>query len=268
MKFIKSQEWVWPRWSDPRYLILIFFAIMTVTILSTPGFARTPFQFATACLTCFALDLVLGRLLSGKMIFPLSGVVSSFGISVLIDSPLLWPTALAAVLSTLSKQLIRFEGRHVFNPNNFGVVLVTLAFPDWATTAAMRWGGRFDLSVLLLAVGTMIVVRANRWAVSFAYIGSFLFFNVLRSLIFAKPLWVYSVSLLGPAMQLFIFYMISDPKTTPLSRRGQVLFGVGLGLLDNVFRHMQFKDAPLYALFVGCALYSLMLSRRSAPAMA
>lgn len=249
---------VWPKWNDTRILILLFFAILAYAILGTPGFARTWRQFAVASGICLSLDLILGYVFARKWIFPLSGIVSSFGVAVLVDSPALWPTAVAAVLASLSKHLVRWDGRHVFNPNNFGVVVTVLAFPDWAVTGAMRWGGKLGLSFLLFGIGWLIVYRADRWAASLSYMLGFLFFNALRSLIFEKPIWAYSISLLGPAMQLFIFYMISDPKTSPSARRNQMAYGIAIAALDNLMRHMQIKDAPLFALFLVTFGYAVL----------
>lgn len=246
-----------PKLRDPRFLILLFFSVLIANILSTPGFARSWYHFAAASSICIGLDLILAWYRERKIIFPMSGLVSSFGCAVLIDSPVLWPTMLAALFATLSKHLVRLNDRHLFNPNNFGVVIVILAFPDWAVSGAMRWGGQIGWSLVLFAIGLLVVQQADRWVASLSYMGSFIFFNVLRSLYFEKPLWLYSISLLGPAMQLFIFYMISDPRTSPNDRRRQAFFGIAIGLLDNVFRHYSLKDAPLFALFIICGVYNI-----------
>lgn len=239
---------------DTRWLIFIFFAVMVDLILKTPGFARTWVHFAAASGALVLTDLILSAWLYGRPRFPLSGVVSSFGVAVMIDSPVLWPTLIAAVLASSSKHLFQARGRHVFNPNNFGVVMTTLAFPDWAVVGGMRWGGDVGFSLLLFAIGALIVFHANRWILAFSYIFSFLFIAGIRATVLGIPPWAFSVSLLGPAMQLFIFFMISDPKTSPGSRRDQLIFGFVLATVDNGLRFLEFKDAPLLALFILCGL--------------
>lgn len=243
-------KWLQSLRSDTRVLILVFFAILSRMIMETPGFARTWQQFALAATILLSLDMFSSYRVFGRIKFPLSGIVSSFGVAVMIDSPVLWPTALAAALCSLSKYLIRFRGRHIFNPNNFGIVVVTAAFPDWAVIGGNRWGGDPSYSLLLFFVGILIVWHARRWALVLTYLVAFLSLNLARAFVMHVPYWSFSLSILGPAMQLFMFYMMTDPKTSPNSLKEQVQFGILLAALDNVLRHFEFRDAPLVALFL------------------
>lgn len=251
-----------PRKQDPRWLLIAFFGVLLYIVLSEPGFARRWEQLALSIVVCTGLDFALTFFLRRKLSLPVSGFISSLGTFILVDSPYLWATVAAAALAMLSKHFIRVRDQHIFNPNNFGVVVCCLAFPDYLLSGAFRWGGRLDLSILLFAVGTLLVLRARRIFVSLSYAGSFLFFNVARALTLGLPPWAFSLSILGPGMQLFLFYMISDPRTSPNDYRRQIIFGVCLGLVDNFFRHLEWRDSPLLACFVVCAVYNLYRTRR------
>ena len=251
-----------PKIEDPRWILFAFFGVLIGYALSTPGFARTWSHALASFGVCALLDLLLCRIRTGQWLFPMSGVVSAFGVFVLIDSPLLWPTALAAVLAMFSKHFIRVRGNHLFNPNNFGVAMVIWGFPDLAVTGAHRWAGKVGLSLLLFAIGWLLVWRAKRWLVSLSYVLAFFAFNFLRTLLFHKPWWAYSLALLGPAMQLFVFYMISDPRTSPEDHRRQIIFGVTIAAVDNLFRHLEMRDAPLFAVFLVCLVYNLYRAYR------
>ena len=50
--------------------------------------------------------------------------------------------------------------------------------------------------------------------------------------------------------QLFIFFMITDPKTTVRSTRGQCVVVVAVALLENFLRLNEIVYAPYYALFI------------------
>jgi hypothetical protein len=50
--------------------------------------------------------------------------------------------------------------------------------------------------------------------------------------------------------QLFIFFMITDPKTTVRPKWAQSLVAVLIAALETVFRLMQWVYAPFYALFI------------------
>jgi hypothetical protein len=54
----------------------------------------------------------------------------------------------------------------------------------------------------------------------------------------------------GPIYQLFIFFMITDPKTTVRSFGGQCLVAFLVAVVEAVFRLLEFVHAPYYALFV------------------
>ena len=55
----------------------------------------------------------------------------------------------------------------------------------------------------------------------------------------------------GPMYQLFIFFMITDPKTTVRTEMGAVRSSRSSSRsLEAVFRLMQFVYAPFYALFI------------------
>ncbi|MGB9289405.1 MAG: hypothetical protein WCC31_11925, partial [Terracidiphilus sp.] len=62
--------------------------------------------------------------------------------------------------------------------------------------------------------------------------------------------WQSEVSpITGPMYQLFIFFMITDPKTTVRSRLGQSFVAVAIAVLEFFFRLNSSIYAPLYALF-------------------
>jgi enediyne biosynthesis protein E5 len=66
--------------------------------------------------------------------------------------------------------------------------------------------------------------------------------------------------------QLFIFFMITDPKTTVYSKRGQVLVAFLVAVVEAVLRLMQVVNAPFYALFMvgpSAVLIEIAMKRRA-----
>ena len=165
---------------------------------------------------------------------------------------------LAAALALMSKNWIRLNGRHVFNPNNFGICAVLFAFPDMVAPGVIRWGGETVWSLALVGAGIVLVILANRWAVSLSYAVGFLVMNTLSAWGRGVPLWTYSTTLLAPALQLSIFFMMTDPKTSPESRRQQLAFGVFIALLDHAFRLGQTNKRFYYATFLATLVYTLL----------
>ncbi|HVE13473.1 MAG TPA: RnfABCDGE type electron transport complex subunit D [Elusimicrobiota bacterium] len=255
-----------PGWRDPRWLILAYLFSFVVYALSSPGFSRRPAQWLAGLAVCLGLDWLLLRFYKKLNVLPVSGLVTSMGVLLLCDSPDVWPYALVAALSILSKHFVRSEGRHIFNPNNFGIVLGLLFFGEHVSVVAGRWGGSAAGMCLVAALGAFTAYRASRLDVSWTYAASFFAGVVVRSVWMRKPFLSVVAPMTGAAFQLFTFFMITDPMTTPSSRKGRIAFGTALGALDNVLRVYQVPHAPFHALFAVCAALPLLRSAAAAKA--
>ena len=130
---------------------------------------------------------------------------------------------LAAVLTIGAKFVIRVRGRHLFNPTNGGIVAMLLLSDDvWVSPG--QWGSVALFAVLMACLGSVVVNRASRSDVTFAFIGFYCALLFGRSLYLGEPFAIPLHRLESGALLLFTFFMISDPKTTPESRAGRVLF--------------------------------------------
>jgi len=130
---------------------------------------------------------------------------------------------LAAVITIGSKFLIRFRGKHIFNPTNGGLVAMLL-LSDQVWVSPGQWGTVAVFAFLMACLGALVVNRAKRGDVTYAFIGFYCALLVGRSLYLGEPLTIPLHRLESGALLLFTFFMISDPKTTPDSRTGRVLF--------------------------------------------
>jgi Na+-translocating ferredoxin:NAD+ oxidoreductase RnfD subunit len=124
--------------------------------------------------------------------------------------------------------------------------------------------------LVIWVLGSIIIYRVHRFNITATYVLSFLAFAFLRSWITGHP-WLAEVApITGPMYQLFIFFMITDPKTTVRSRTGQCIVAFVIALVEMVMRLNQIIYAPFYALFfVGPAAFLLEMwidSRRKVSA--
>jgi len=72
----------------------------------------------------------------------------------------------------------------------------------------------------------------------------------VRTLITGHPFLAEVAPITGPMYQLFIFFMITDPKTTVKSKRGQCVVAFLAAVAEMAFRLAQNVDAPYFALTV------------------
>jgi Na+-translocating ferredoxin:NAD+ oxidoreductase RnfD subunit len=90
---------------------------------------------------------------------------------------------------------------------------------------------------------------------------SFVCLSGIRSLITGHPFLASVAPLTGPMYQLFVFFMITDPRTTVSTVRGQCLVAFLVAVAEMVLRLAQVIHAPYYALFlVGPAAFALELA--------
>src|SRR5262249_15764100 len=113
-----------------------------------------------------------------------------------------------------------------------------------------QWGNNPAPVLVIWGLGLFIVGRLKRLHISLTYIASFLVFAVLRSAITGSTPLAEVAPITGPMYQLFTFLMITDPKTTVQSRRGQMLVAFLVALAEMILRLCQQVHAPYFALFL------------------
>jgi Na+-translocating ferredoxin:NAD+ oxidoreductase RnfD subunit len=126
--------------------------------------------------------------------------------------------------------------------------------------------------LVIWVLGSVIIYRLRHFHITAIYVASFLIFAILRSYLTGSP-WQSEVApITGPMYQLFIFFMITDPKTTVRSKAGQCITVFAVALLEMILRLNQVVYAPFYALFIvgptAMLIESWLDSRRTNPVSA
>ena len=235
---------------DKRYLAPILVTIVLIAGQLTFGFLESWSRTALAILTAIAVELLLGRLFSGKWPHLASAYVSGISVGMLVRSPEFWPYALCSAISITSKYAIRIEERHLFNPTNFGIVAMLVLAADTVAGLSVQWGNNLLPMMLVWMFGTFILRTVGRLHITATYVASFMLFALVRSAVTGHPFLSEVAPITGPMYQLFIFFMITDPKTTVGPKWAQMLVAFLIAALEAVFRLMQFVYAPFYALFI------------------
>ncbi len=155
---------------------------------------------------------------------PKSALISGLSLCLLLRTNSLVLAATAAVITVASKFLLRVNGKHLFNPTNFGLVATMLATGGAVWVSPGQWGNVAFFAFLIACLGGLVVMRATRSDVTLAFTVSYLALVIGRSLWLGEPLTIPLHRLQSGALLLFTFFMISDPRTTPDSRLGRILF--------------------------------------------
>jgi Na+-transporting NADH:ubiquinone oxidoreductase subunit NqrB len=153
-----------------------------------------------------------------------SAMISGLSLCLLLRTNSLLLVLAAALLTIGSKFVLRFRGKHIFNPTNFGLVALMLLTDGAVWVSPGQWGNVAFFGLLMVCLGGLVVFRAARSDVTIAFLVFYVGLVVGRSLYVGEPLTIPFHRLQSGALLLFAFFMISDPKTTPDSRAGRVLF--------------------------------------------
>lgn len=189
----------------------------------------------------------------------------------------IWIFLGVVAISMLSKYLIRWRGRHIFNPSNLGLVIAFVALgPRYTEPQDLWWipgGPWLALTYSILLVGGLLIGwELKLLGLEIAFLGGFAAFAALA--LTAAPdhcmvaswhvtplcgfdLW--SILVTSPELLVFALFMIPDPKTVPDGQVARLFFGLLAGLFSVLLlgpTALEFwtKTAILASLVIACAL--------------
>jgi Na+-translocating ferredoxin:NAD+ oxidoreductase RnfD subunit len=244
----------------PPFLITLILVAGQAKFGLLESFSRTALAIATSMI----LDLVLARLLLRKWPHLASAYITGISVGILLRSPAFWPYALCSAIAITSKYVLRWRGRHLWNPSNFAISAMLFLIPEYVATLSIQWGNEVLPMVIVWVLGALITWRVHRFHITITYVISFVVFSALLSVMVGDSFLAEVAPLTGPMYQLFIFFMITDPRTTVKSVRGQCLVAFLVALAEMILRLADNIHAPFYALStVGPAAMAIEIWRNS-----
>ena len=211
---------------DNRYIAPIFITCILLVGHLSFGILESYQRTLLAIVVSIGTELLLGRIFFHKWVHPASAYISGISVGILVRSPAFWPYALCAAISIMSKYVLRIKGRHIWNPSNFGISVMLFLVPETVASLSIQWGNYLLPMLVIWVLGSVIIWRLRRFHITFTYVVSFIAFAFLRSWITGSPWQSEIAPITGPMYQLFIFFMITDPKTTVRSKDGTVRGGI------------------------------------------
>ena len=235
---------------DNRYLGPILITCILIAAHVSFGILESYEHTATAIAAAIAAEMALGRITYGRVPHLASAYITGISVGILVRSPFVWPYFLCSLISILSKYVLRVRERHLWNPSNFGVSAVALLAPATVSLLSIQWGNDIWPMVIIWLLGSVIVWRVGRLHISATYVASFLLLAWVRSAITGTPWLASAAPITGPMYQLFIFFMVTDPRTTVRPIWGQCLVVFTVALAEMGLRLAEVVYAPFYALFL------------------
>lgn len=260
--------------ADNRYLPPLLITLILVAGQAKFGLLESFSRTALAIATSMALDLLLARLMYRKWPHLASAYITGISVGILLRSPAFWPYALCSALAITSKYAIRWHGRHLFNPSNFSISAMLFLIPEYVATLSIQWGNDIWPMLIVWVLGALITWRVKRFHITITYVLSFLMYSAILSVIVGDSFLAEVAPLTGPMYQLFIFFMITDPRTTVKSVKWQCIVVFLVATMEMILRLADNVHAPFYALSIvgpiamAIAIWQNSRKRQTAPAIA
>ncbi|MFN0245172.1 MAG: hypothetical protein ACKVWV_19990 [Planctomycetota bacterium] len=248
-----------PRWLSSGFLTLIL--VIGQWRFQILGDSYLPWIVALG--SALLAELVLHRLHKGGIPNLLSAYISGNSVAILLkpSSGLIWPFAACAVLAIASKYVLRYRNRHLWNPTNFSVCLMLLVASGQVSMLSHQWGNDPWMVAVIWVVGLLTVYRARVLHITLAYLVFFALLAWIRTFVNHQPLGGELGPATGPMYQLFMFFMVTDPRTIVRGKWKQVGVVFLVAVAECVIRLLCDFDVlhagnplcaapPMFALFI------------------
>ena len=247
---------------DPRYLIAFLITLVLIAAQVRYNMVGGYDRLVLTLLVCTATESVLSWFDRGKFVNLLSAYISGISLTLLIkpQGGALWPFALGGFIAISSKYVLRYHDNHLWNPTNFAISALLLAAADHVSVLSHQFGNDFSTNLVIWIFGLVIAARVGVLHITLTYVASFLLLNTLRATALGQPVLPEIAPITGPMYQLFVFFMITDPRTVVRGRTRQIVVAILVAVMEMLIRFASDKGAPLpTAFYVAPAFLALSI---------
>ncbi|HVR98247.1 MAG TPA: RnfABCDGE type electron transport complex subunit D [Thermoanaerobaculia bacterium] len=247
------------RW-DPRYYQIAVLGSLLVYGITRLDLEVRPSRAAAMLAASLLTQYLCTRLWKLPAFDSRSALISGLSLCLLLRTNSLALAVIAAAVTIASKFLIRWRGKHLFNPTNFGIVAMMLATGQvWVSPG--QWGNVAFFAFLVACLGGLVVNRAARSDVTYAFLAFYLAVLFGRALWLGQPMSIPLHQLGSGSFLIFTFFMISDPRTTPDSRAGRILFALLVALGAGCVHFVLFRPNGLLLSLAFLSPLTLVIDR-------
>jgi enediyne biosynthesis protein E5 len=242
-----ARSWDLGKSIDPRYLIAF---LITLVLLAAQlryhmfgGYER----LALALGACLATEAALSWFDRGKVVNLLSAYISGISLTLLLkpQGGALWPFAVGGFIAIASKYVLRYRDNHLWNPTNLAVAALLLAAPDRISVLSHQFGNDITTNLVIWIFGLIIAARVGVLHITLTYVASFLLLNTVRAMAVGQGVLPEIAPITGPMYQLFIFFMITDPRTVVRGRNRQIVVAILIAIMETLIRFASDNGYPL-----------------------
>lgn len=211
---------------------LVFYAILVQTVLPA---TVTLWQPAAALFGAAGAGRLARRWWPDRAPALQESLVLGLLLSLLLRGPGLWPFILAGALAVLLRLWPRLGPQPLFNSVAAAFLVTVLLLPGMYTSDG-QWGHSLLLPLAMGNIALLIALRSRRLTLVVAFGIAVAAHGLLMAAGRPEPLPVLLPQLLPAYLVLFAGYVLPERATTPESRPGQAVMGLGVGVLGTVLQ--------------------------------
>ena len=226
----KAQGSVRDWWCDARHFQIVALSSLMAINFVWLDFGAKPLYSALAISSALATQVACSRYFRLPQIDLRSPLIIGLSLSLLLRADEPWLPAIAGIVAIASKFVLRIDGKHIWNPAGFAIVVLLLTSNDvWISPG--QWGASIWFGSLLAFFAILVLQASQRSDIALFFLGSHAALLLARAYWLGDPIAIPLHQLQSGSLLIFAFFMISDPRTTPDLRLGRCLFAVAVALL-------------------------------------
>ena len=212
----------------PKGLVLILLAMLVALALLGQSVRLLAPGLAAAVAAAALIDVLILRKKYDVWEFPDGAVLTGLFVAMVL-SPYepWWVAACTSAFAVVSKYMFRTRSANVFNPAALALVVAFYVFH----TGQSWWGALPEITpwalTVLFATGIFITDRVNKMPLVLAFLGSYYVLFTVTAFV-GDPNGVAEVFRAPDlnAVLFFAFFILTDPPTSPVKYRDQLMCGV------------------------------------------
>jgi Na+-transporting NADH:ubiquinone oxidoreductase subunit NqrB len=247
-------------WRDARHYQITALSALVIYNLGWIDIGARPGNTALALAASLLTQIICSRL-AGIPLDLRSPLITALSLSLLLrtEDPLIH--ALAGIIAIASKFVLRMDGKHIWNPAGFAIVVLILALPGHVWISPGAWGSTIWFATLLAFFAILVLGAAKRSDIAIFFIGAHAALLFARAIWLGDPLAIPVHQLQSGSLLIFTFFMISDPRTSPDSRLGRFVFAASVALMAHYMAFFMQMRPALYIALIALAPFVMLIDR-------
>jgi Na+-translocating ferredoxin:NAD+ oxidoreductase RnfD subunit len=249
-----------PFWRDARRYQIVALATLVIFNFGWIDFGARPLNSAFALIGALVTQIVCARA-TGIPLDLRSPLITGLSLSLLLRADEPWIHLVAGVIAIGSKFLLRIDGKHIWNPAGFAIVVLLFTAKSHIWISPGSWGSNVWFAALLVFFAILVLGAARRSDIAIFFLGTHAALLLARALWLGDPLAIPLHQLQSGSLLIFTFFMISDPRTSPDSRLGRFIFAASVACAAHYMAFFMQMRPALYIALIALAPFVILIDR-------